>query len=130
MSTLLNNIICVGAGSCIGGIARYLISYAVQSTAASRFPWGTLIVNLIGCLLIGLIFGLIDRGVQMSQSVRLLLTVGFCGGFTTFSTFVHENSMLLGGTSGLLMCVLYASVSFGGGLLLVMAGMWMARAIA
>jgi CrcB protein len=85
----------IGSGSFIGGVARYLVSKLIQNTFISSFPAGTLVVNIIGCFLIGLIFGLSERGNIMSSELRLFLTVGFCGGFTTFSTFAYENVSLL-----------------------------------
>ena len=85
----------IGSGSFIGGVARYLVSKLVQNTFITSFPLGTMVVNVIGCFLIGLIFGLSERGNVMSSELRLFLTVGFCGGFTTFSTFAYENVSLL-----------------------------------
>ena len=87
----------VGAGSFLGGVARYLLSRLIQSHVASGFPWGTMTVNVAGCLLIGLLYGCMERAGWMNPELRLFLTVGFCGGFTTFSTFIHENYILLGG---------------------------------
>lgn len=93
------NLLAIFIGSGLGGVCRYLLTKAVQSHAAAAtvFPWGTLAVNVAGCLLIGLFYGLFDRFCPdglMSQPLRLLLTVGFCGGFTTFSTFINENFIL------------------------------------
>lgn len=58
------------------------------------FPVGTLAVNLAGCLLIGILYGLFDRGTAKSPELRLFLAVGLCGGFTTFSTFINENFLM------------------------------------
>lgn len=77
-------IICVGAGSCLGGIMRYLSTKYIQSAVAATFPWGTLAVNVVGSLIIGFVLGLVDRGIAIPPTVKLFLTVGFCGGFTTF----------------------------------------------
>lgn len=118
----------VGAGSCIGGMARYGISKLITVHSGGDFPWGTLCVNLAGCLLIGLIYGAIARGFSLSEQMKLFLTVGFCGGFTTFSTFVHENHALMTGGS-LLPVLLYAAVSLVGGLLLVYGGYWLTRSV-
>lgn len=75
-------------------------------------------VNILGCFLIGLVYGLIDRGFQLNDHVRLFITVGFCGGFTTFSTFMNENYLLLTGSQHLNM-VLYVLASTLGGFLMV-----------
>lgn len=91
----MRTIFLIGIGSFIGGVARYLISRSVQGMPGSFFPWGTMLVNILGCLAIGLIFGLFERGSLLNYELRMFLTVGLCGGFTTFSTFMNENYLLL-----------------------------------
>ncbi|MCC6462912.1 MAG: fluoride efflux transporter CrcB [Saprospiraceae bacterium] len=87
-------ILIIGAGSFIGGVARYLLGQWVQAKAATAFPYGTLAVNVLGCLAIGLVLG---WSVRHSPPVewRFFLATGFCGGFTTFSTFSNETLALL-----------------------------------
>jgi CrcB protein len=80
----------VGFGSMVGGISRYGLTLATQSIAAFSLPYGTLISNLAGCLIIGLLAGLGAKTELMSTEVRLLLATGFCGGFTTLSSFIYE----------------------------------------
>lgn len=92
---MLKTLLYIGSGSFLGGIARYLTARVVQNSIASSFPLGTMVVNLAGCFLIGLIFGLSERTNLINQEWRIFLTVGFCGGFTTFSTFANENLNLL-----------------------------------
>lgn len=92
---MLKTLLVIGSGSFLGGIARYLTARVVQNSFASAFPYGTMVVNLLGCLLIGLIFGMAERTNLINDEWRLFLTVGFCGGFTTFSTFANENMTLL-----------------------------------
>lgn len=92
---MIKVLLAIGSGSFLGGVSRYLLSRAVQNSVDSTFPFGTLWVNIFGCFLIGLLYGLSDRGNLSNNELRLFLTVGFCGGFTTFSTFSNENLALL-----------------------------------
>lgn len=91
---MIKDIVFVGIGSGIGGICRYLISLSI-SHSHGTFPWGTFAVNIVGCLLIGILWGLTSRCQHLAPSFSLLLMVGFCGGFTTFSTFSKEGLMML-----------------------------------
>jgi CrcB protein len=111
----------IGSGGFLGTISRYLLSRFVQNHALSSFPFGTMTVNLVGCFLIGLLFGLADRGNVMNDEVRLFLTVGFCGGFTTFSTFANENIALLR-DGNILYFALYTAISVFVGILLTYFG--------
>lgn len=85
----------IGSGSFIGGVSRYLASRYIQESIISSFPFGTFVVNIVGCFLIGLFYGISERGDVFSLETRLFLTVGFCGGFTTFSTFSNENLAMI-----------------------------------
>lgn len=87
------NWLLVLAGGVIGAPLRYLTDRAVQSWRSARFPWGTLTVNVLGCLLLGLVTGATAAGAD-SSGVRLFLAVGLCGALTTFSTFSHETLRL------------------------------------
>jgi CrcB protein len=87
-------ILAIGTGSFVGGVLRYLLSQLVQSRFLSTFPFGTLTVNIIGCFLMGLVFGLTDKG-NLTQEWRLFLATGLIGGFTTFSAFSNETVGLL-----------------------------------
>lgn len=87
-------ILAIGLGSCLGGISRYLLSQFIQNKFLSTYPFGTLAVNIIGCFLIGIIFGLSERG-NFTMIWRLFLVTGFLGGFTTFSSFSNETVALL-----------------------------------
>lgn len=113
-------ILTIGAGSFIGGILRYLISLSVQSKVLSTFPYGTLTVNVAGCLLIGLVYGLSDR-FTISPEMRLFLATGILGGFTTFSAFSNETiGMLRDGQYW--MAGIYIAVSIILGLLATIGG--------
>lgn len=120
------DVLIVGAGSCLGGMARYLLSVAVQTRAGGLFPWGTFAVNLAGCLVLGFLYGMLDRGFQLSAPMKLFLTVGFCGGFTTFSTFVNENYLLFTHPAPAI-AMIYAAATFVAGLFLLYAGYLAAR---
>lgn len=80
----------VALGGAIGSSGRYLVSLAVESVSKSRFPFETLTANLIGCFLIGLLWGHFER-LSISNEFRLFLFTGILGGFTTFSAFAREN---------------------------------------
>lgn len=108
--TMLRSLLLIGGGSCIGGIARYLLQQFIQSRFPSSFPFGTLSVNISGCFIIGIIYGIASKGNLLSPEVRVFLVTGFCGGFTTFSSFAYENvSMVLEGE--FLYPVLYSIIS-------------------
>lgn len=111
----------IGSGGFLGSISRFLLSRYVQHHALSSFPYGTMVVNLLGCFLIGLIFGIAERGNFMNTEVRMFLTVGFCGGFTTFSTFANENIALLK-DGNILYFALYTFISVFVGILLTYFG--------
>jgi CrcB protein len=85
----------IGTGSFFGGVSRFLTSRYIQTIFVSSFPYGTFAVNIIGCFLIGLLYGISERGNLMNNEWRMFLTIGFCGGFTTFSTFTSENLSLI-----------------------------------
>jgi CrcB protein len=87
-------VLLVGFGSFIGGMSRYLVTLFVQNKILSTFPYGTLAVNIIGCFLIGVIYGLSERG-NMNPEWRLFLATGIMGGFTTFSSFSNEKVSML-----------------------------------
>ncbi len=87
-------ILAIGLGSCLGGISRYFLSQLIQNKFLSTYPFGTMAVNIIGCFLIGIIFGLSERG-NFTMLWRLFLVTGFLGGFTTFSSFSNETIALL-----------------------------------
>ena len=117
-----------GAGGFLGTCGRYLVSRLTAGWTISPFPIGTFLVNMIGCLLIGLLFGLAQRSNILSQHLNTLLITGFCGGFTTFSTFCNEGLALMRGDHFVL-AALYASASLFIGLLAVQAGTIMGKSI-
>jgi len=87
---MLSALVFVGFGSMLGGLSRYGMTLATQNISAFSIPYGTLVSNLAGCLVIGLVAGISGKTELMSTEMRLLLATGFCGGFTTMSSFVYE----------------------------------------
>lgn len=126
----MKEVLIVSIGSFFGGGMRYWISKMVQSCTVIAFPFGTMAVNVAGCLIIGFLSGLNWReGGWMSPSAKLLLTTGFCGGFTTFSTFMNEGAGLMKEENYLYM-MLYLFGSLALGLIAVLAGHYLAKIIA
>ena len=83
----LQLVLAVALGGAIGSVARYLVGIGSGKLFGMAFPWGTLIINITGSFLIGAFIGLFATRWDLSQTVRVFLTVGICGGYTTFSTF-------------------------------------------
>ena len=88
-------ILAVAAGGALGSVARYLVGIASTRAFGLSFPWGTLIVNVVGSFLIGVFIELFALRANLPQEVRVFLTVGICGGFTTFSTFSLDVYVLI-----------------------------------
>jgi CrcB protein len=82
-------------GGIAGTLCRYLVSGAVYQFWGTDFPYGTLLVNLSGCFLIGFLAGLAEEKFLLGPNMRLLLMAGFCGAYTTFSTFMLETANLM-----------------------------------
>lgn len=123
---MLKSMIIVGIGSFLGGSLRYVTSTMMKNVCGQDFPWGTLTVNLLGCLVFGLIFALFSKYATTSSPWYLLFTTGLCGGFTTFSTFANESMQMLqsgniGGFIG------YVSTSVIGGIALIGLGYWIIK---
>lgn len=121
---LFRGFLLVGAGGAAGSMARYGVSYIISKYVDHPFPFATLAINVVGSLIIGLLFGVLSRH-QMQQGTYLLLASGFCGGFTTFSTFALENvNLMQKGQS--FSALLYIGISIILGLMLCKVGIWLA----
>lgn len=106
---MIKNLLLIFIGGGLGSTMRYGIGYALNKI----FPYGTLTANVLGCLLIGLFLGLFERQI-INQSHILIFAVGFCGGFTTFSSFAAENlKMLQSGHIMMFIAYLFLSILLG-----------------
>lgn len=115
----------VGIGSFLGGGLRYLISVFFNQKVNPDFPYATLSVNLFGCLLIGVFYGLFEKSL-INNDWKLLLTTGLCGGFTTFSAFSIESLQLIK-QGNLIAMLIYILISIVIGITLTYAGYLMAK---
>lgn len=123
---MIKSILIVALGSSLGGALRYIISELMKDYLGHGFPWGTLAVNLLGCLAFGVVFALFYKYDLISNPWYLLLTTGVCGGFTTFSAFAHESmQMLQGGNVGAFAS--YVAISVVVGMLLMAFGYWVVK---
>jgi fluoride exporter len=92
---MIKTLLLIGSGGFIGSVSRFLASRFMQNLFPSVFPFGTFFVNITGCFLVGLFYGLSEKSPLFTPGWKMFLTVGFCGGFTTFSTFANENLAML-----------------------------------
>jgi CrcB protein len=115
----MKSLVIVFLGGGLGSMIRFALSKWINALHSHHFPWGTLVVNVAACFALGLIIGLADHKQIISPSARLFWTVGFCGGFSTFSTFSNETLALIQGGFHLSMAV-YITFS----LLLCVAGIF------
>ncbi len=112
-----------GSGGLLGTICRFLASRYLFTLFVSTFPFATFIINIAGCLLIGIIFGLTQKSNFLNAEWILFLTVGFCGGFTTFSAFALENLTLLNNGNSFHFA-LYTGLSIFLGIMATWLGHW------
>lgn len=121
----MKHLLLVFLGGGAGSVLRYIFGKFLNN-AESGIPYGTFAANILGSLFIGLILGWAAKNEAISQNTLLLLATGFCGGFTTFSTFAYENHVFLkNGDFGLF--ALYTIASFAIGFLAVFLGIWLIK---
>jgi CrcB protein len=123
---MIKEILLVGLGGAAGSILRYLGTILTNKWIHTHYPLGTPAVNLIGCFLIGMLLGMAEHQQTLSANGRLLLATGFCGGFTTFSTFSAE-SLALFENGNIAAAGLYITLSVSTGLLAVWFGVSLLR---
>ena len=118
----------VALAGAVGAMARYSLHMWATRTWGERFPWGTLLVNVIGCIVLGFVVELVWRSTMTSPWLRIYVPVGLLGGFTTFSTFSYETLRHLEqGEWGTAAISILANVGFG--LLATALGFWAARSL-
>ena len=118
---MIETLIYVAAGSAIGGVSRYLLGKVINEHYTSHIFLGTMVVNIIGCFAIGLFYGLANRHDLLSNNMKMFLITGFCGSFTTFSTFTNESYILLK-NGDLTTFVTYLLISLIGGITALIIG--------
>ncbi len=121
----MKQVLLVFLGGGFGSVLRYLIGKFLNSTE-NGIPYGTFAANILGSLLIGIILGLAAKNDTLTQNQTLLLATGFCGGFTTFSTFAYENHVFLK-SGDFTSFAIYTIASFIIGFLAVFAGMYLVK---
>ncbi|MEK6476836.1 fluoride efflux transporter CrcB [Catalinimonas sp. 4WD22] len=122
---MLSNLLLVGIGGFLGSALRFLISVMINRQVSTHFPFGTFTVNIVGSLLIGVLYGLWAREFVDDSTSRIWIS-GFCGGFTTFSTFSYDSLTLIN-HGQYLTFIIYAAASVILGLAAVFAGMSLVR---
>lgn len=95
MDVNVSFILAVAVGGALGSVARYLVGIGAGKLFGTDFPWGTLIINITGSFLMGVLAGLFATRWNLPQAARIFLTVGICGGYTTFSTFSLDSFYLI-----------------------------------
>jgi CrcB protein len=124
---MLQRVVLIGLAGALGTLARYGMGGLVQRVSGGHLPWGTLVVNVLGCFLFGMVWALSDERLVISEEARIIMLGGFMGAFTTFSTFIFDTGGFLRdqqyflATGNMLVQVMIGLLSFFGG---VFAGRW------
>tara|TARA_B110000495_G_C22977262_1_gene574158 strand:- start:151 stop:522 length:372 start_codon:yes stop_codon:yes gene_type:complete len=121
-----NSALLIFLGGGLGSVLRFLISQYISKKIESGIPWGTFVVNILGSLLLGAIIGFFHKMNLSSSQYVVFFTIGFCGGFTTFSTFTMENLLLLKNGDWTLVFI-YSLTSVIIGVLAAFGGFWVLK---
>lgn len=119
----------IAAGGALGSIARFWVGSTISSRMGMRFPYGTLVVNITACVLIGFSLTYLGRRADLSPAWRFFIPIGFIGAYSTFSTYEWETLSTLR-SGAFLLAALYAAGSFALGLVAVWGGSWLAEIVA
>jgi len=119
---MIKSLLLVGIGGAVGSMLRYLTAMLVNKYWQNAFPLATFLINMLGCLLIGMLMAIIEKQAGMSDNFRLLFVTGFCGGYTTYSAFAYENISLLN-SNQTLTAFAYIAASVVAGLFFVWLGL-------
>jgi len=123
---MLKTILYIAIGGALGSVLRYLTTVLVSKYWSSNFPLATFIANVLGCFLVGLLIGILEKNNLSHSNLKWFLITGFCGGYTTFSTFGYENYSLFQSNNSLL-AFMYIGLSILVGLLAVWFGLFVTK---
>ncbi|MBC7642482.1 MAG: fluoride efflux transporter CrcB [Flavobacterium sp.] len=123
---MTKTIIFIAIGGAIGSVLRYLTSALINKYWSNNFPLATFLTNVLGCLLIGTFIGILEKNNLTDSDLKWILITGFCGGFTTFSTFGYENINLFQNQNALL-SLLYIGLSIFLGITAVWLGLFITK---
>jgi CrcB protein len=124
----LQKYLLIAVGGALGSVARFWVGSSVASRMGTRFPYGTLLVNITACVIIGFSLAFLDRRNALDSGFRYLIPVGFVGGYSTFSAFEWEAFTTLQ-TGAFLVAALYVGLSIVLGLVAVWCGVMLAKAV-